>query len=271
MAVRENRHFLQNMFYNISQTLDKGDFISYLCGEINPTATGDNFKKNCPIRCVAALIGVILFKKMPNIKPYQNFSVTSMPNEEWRDITGYEGRYQISNFGRVKSLARKGSGCRNEDMILKQTIRTVKHSPTYSKLAVFLRKDGRFKNFLVHRLVANAFIGDEDKEIDHIDGNPQNNYYLNLRYVSHRENLANPITREKRSALSNDSNFKNRIRLSQPHAKKIKATNCDNLDSKVFPTIAAAAAFFSVVSCVIKSHCAKRTPLKGYTLELINK
>ena len=77
--------------------------------------------------------------------------------EEWRDIKGYEGYYQVSNMGRIKSLERicksKGSGTR----VVKECIR--KHSLTNCGYCIFLLHiNKKAKALLVHRLVAEAFI-----------------------------------------------------------------------------------------------------------------
>ena len=98
--------------------------------------------------------------------------------EKWKDIPGYEGLYQVSNLGNVKSLKF------GKERILK----SIKRKDNY--LHVYLYKDGKQKNFLVHRLVAEVFIPKiEGKEfVDHIDGNRSNNVYTNLRYCTNKEN-----------------------------------------------------------------------------------
>ena len=70
-------------------------------------------------------------------------------NEIWKDITGYEGLYQVSNLGRVKSLSYRGS--RREKML-----KPLKNREGY--LFVILYKNSEVKHFTIHRLVANAFI-----------------------------------------------------------------------------------------------------------------
>ena len=71
-------------------------------------------------------------------------------NEEWRDIEGYEGLYQVSNLGRVKSLNYRG--CKGNISILKPRL-TKKGYETIN-----LCKDGKVKNVKIHRLVAKKFI-----------------------------------------------------------------------------------------------------------------
>lgn len=115
--------------------------------------------------------------------------------EEWRDIDGYEGLYQISNFGRVKSSDRvmphKAHGTwRIKARILKQFLA----GPVGSQYkSVFLHQgNGKQNIFRVHRLVAIAFIPNPDgkEQVNHIDGCKTNNYVSNLEWVTALENTA---------------------------------------------------------------------------------
>lgn len=101
--------------------------------------------------------------------------------EEWKDIEGYEGLYQVSNLGNVKSL---GNNKSRKEKLLKPG----KNKKNY--LTVILCKNGEHKTCKVHRLVANAFLPkiDGKTHVDHIDGNPSNNVYTNLRWCSQTEN-----------------------------------------------------------------------------------
>ena len=105
--------------------------------------------------------------------------------EIWKDIEGFDGKYQVSNQGRVKSI-QKGKW-----RLLKQG-----HGDGRYRQVV-LTKNGIRSTRRVHRLVAEAFIQNPDNkpQIDHKDGNCLNNYADNLRWVSPRENTNNPKTR----------------------------------------------------------------------------
>lgn len=116
--------------------------------------------------------------------------------EEWKDIEGWEGIYQVSNLGRVKSLERKRADGRTYKEIIKKQGLNNKGYPT-----VFLKANGRYKNCTVHRLVAKAFLLKvEGKEfVDHIDGNPKNCRVDNLRWCTFTENCNFPIAKINQS------------------------------------------------------------------------
>lgn len=108
--------------------------------------------------------------------------------EMWKSVDGYEGRYEVSNLGRVRSLDRvDGRGVFWASKIRKAFTGTTPY------LSVILFKDSKRKHYRVHRLVAIAFLPTprktkHDLVVDHIDGNKTNNKASNLRFVTQRQN-----------------------------------------------------------------------------------
>lgn len=118
--------------------------------------------------------------------------------EMWADIAGYEGRYQVSSLGRVKSLARMRRGKNGGEVpiperimrlsLKKETSRTRPYAEI--KLRDGSPRDVHCKSFLVHRLVASAFIKalEKGEQVDHINGVHSDNRVENLRvmhYIEH--------------------------------------------------------------------------------------
>lgn len=102
--------------------------------------------------------------------------------EEWRDIKGFEGHYQVSSFGKVKSIK----------LIKLNKAKILKSYADRGGYATIYFNFNRKRYFqLVHRLVAIAFISNpEDKEqVDHIDTDKQNNHVSNLRWCTRSENM----------------------------------------------------------------------------------
>ena len=116
-------------------------------------------------------------------------------NEIWKDIPNYEGLYQASNLGRVKSLERIDAlGHKRKEKILKPRI---SHNGYY---LIGLHKNLIRKFYCVHRLVWKVFNGQipEGYEINHLDESPVNNALSNLSLVTHKENI-NYGTRNERA------------------------------------------------------------------------
>lgn len=108
--------------------------------------------------------------------------------EIWRDVKDYEGIYQVSNLGRVKSLDRKVRSKNLSFRLKKQKILTPSLSNNY--LGVILSVEDNQKRFNVHRLVVTSFIGDipNGLVVNHINFNKIDNRLKNLEIVSQRDN-----------------------------------------------------------------------------------
>lgn len=113
--------------------------------------------------------------------------------EVWKDIEGYEGWYQVSNLGRVKRLKKVHCNHGKTNIVEREHILTPSEDRK-GYLVVILSNGGKErKHIKVHRLVANAFIeNNEDKpQIDHINRNKKDNRAENLRWVTNSENQFN--------------------------------------------------------------------------------
>lgn len=111
--------------------------------------------------------------------------------EIWKDIEGYEGLYQVSNLGRVRSLdryiphKRYGLQFRKGKLLV-----PTKRKKTEKYLAVHLTKNQKQKTIAIHTLVATVFLGPANGlEVNHKDENPTNNCVDNLEWTTHRNNM----------------------------------------------------------------------------------
>ncbi len=110
-------------------------------------------------------------------------------NEHWLPVKGYEGLYEVSNYGRVRALNYYGR-------LIKRIMHLTAGWGKYIK-AGLTGRDGKTRYFRVHRLVALAFLPQpaEDKtQVNHKNGNKQDNRVENLEWVTPRENCRNPAT-----------------------------------------------------------------------------
>lgn len=136
-------------------------------------------------------------KKRPIELHFNNSSLLTLKGESWRplNVNNFVGLFEISSFGRLKRLFRyvnghyTGSPKRWEKKIMIPEIKS------NGRLRHKLMVDGVFKRIHVHQSVAGAFLKNKNNEltINHIDGNPLNNYYLNLEYCSYSYNILHAI------------------------------------------------------------------------------
>lgn len=145
--------------------------------------------------------------------------IQDYPGEIWKDIPGYKGLYQISNFGRVKSFPKYRTRYYRTERVLKQ-----RNCEQNQYFEVILYKDRVGKSFKVHRLIAEAFIPNPENKpcIDHINTIRTDNRIENLRWVTLKENANNPITVSRFKELSaGKNNYFYGKELSAEHREKM--------------------------------------------------
>ena len=121
--------------------------------------------------------------------------MSELCHEQWRPVTGYEGRYEVSSNGRVRALARwiirrtKG-GTYHPWKVRECVLKPQKHG---NYLGVMLTHEGNVsKPFYIHTLVTVAFRGPRpsaEHEVNHLDEDRHNNQAVNLEWVTHSENM----------------------------------------------------------------------------------
>lgn len=101
--------------------------------------------------------------------------------EVWKDVQGYEGRYRVSNFGNVLSL------------VSNKPLKPRRSKKGYLTVVLYLK--GKAKEFKIHRLVAMHFIPNPENkpEVNHKDGNKENNYIGNLEWATTKENINHAV------------------------------------------------------------------------------
>lgn len=124
--------------------------------------------------------------------------------EIWKDIKDYEGLYQVSNYGRVKSMERTVKGLKGNKKIKSRIMKESKNKFGYSRVSLY--KLGKTKNFQIHRLVAQAFIPNplELPQVNHIDGNKDNNSVNNLEWITNRDNVIHAYKNNLRETIKID-------------------------------------------------------------------
>lgn len=121
-------------------------------------------------------------------------SIENLPGEEWRPVVGYEGIYEVSSLGRVKSLARTFAHPHGPKRIKARILKLILVKRGYYRVS--LCGKGERQPSLVHQLVAEAFHGPKPTpahEVCHNDGRPGNNAASNLRWDTHSENIRDTV------------------------------------------------------------------------------
>lgn len=143
--------------------------------------------------------------------------------ELWKDIKEYEGLYQVSNLGNIKSLDKKDSLGRK---VKGKKMKPIKRKDGY--LDITLHKNGKGKHFLLHRLIAEAFIENKNNsnEINHIDENKTNNKVENLEWCNRSYNINYGLANKNR-----------RITLLNKRGKRIIQYDKNGNIIKIYPSL----------------------------------
>lgn len=114
--------------------------------------------------------------------------MSELIHTEWRPVIGYEGVYEVSSAGQVRSIFRPG---KTRGTVLKPRVRKQRSG----HLLLNLRINGVMKTKLVHRIVAEAFLGPcpDGMQVRHLDGDPTNNAITNLAYGTSSENRLDSV------------------------------------------------------------------------------
>ena len=121
------------------------------------------------------------------------------PEEVWKPVPGYEGLYEVSNLGRVKSLPRKVRivrwGKEGQRPVPEKILTTTTEDHRFGHLFLYLCREGKRKRWYVHTLVLTAFVGPrpDGMECLHGDGDPANNRVENLRWGTSSENTLDSV------------------------------------------------------------------------------
>lgn len=120
----------------------------------------------------------------------ENRIVENLPHEVWRDVVGYEGQYKVSSLGRVKRIPTTRVRKDGKPYEIAGEILVSQHEIKKGYLRVCLGKKSLVKHFLVHRLVADAFIPNPNNlpQVNHKNSNKQDNRVENLEWCTNEYN-----------------------------------------------------------------------------------
>jgi len=136
---------------------------------------------------------------IPEVELVKDPETGKIVSEEWRAIAGYEGIYEVSNYGRVKSLPNRRRNGRGDNDFY--TTKEIILKPGRMAQTGYLSVSLKSKTHSIHRLVAKAFIPNPDskRQVNHIDKNKQNNAVSNLEWCTERENTVHGFLGYKKS------------------------------------------------------------------------
>lgn len=180
--------------------------------------------------------------------------------EIWRDVKGYEGKYQVSNLGNVRSVDRTIFNACGVMVTRRGTmLKPIQNRGGYMK--VTMHKEGKVNTELIHRLVAEAFVQNHNNlpQVNHKDGNKRNNDVSNLEWCTALSNMHHA----KQQGLRN-----NALEYAKSMRKAVIATNIETRKETFYESIHAAEKVFG--SHVTNVLSGIRSKTKGHTFRYAN-
>lgn len=150
--------------------------------------------------------------------------------EAWKDVVGYEGFYQVSDRGGVRSVDRWAKGSGSPYLLRGKLLRLVDHSARYKQ--VNLWRHGKLTQVLVHRLVLEAFVGpppDEDSEGCHNNGRRYDNRLGNLRWDTRRGNARDM----RKHGTAQVGERQHMAKLTEDDVRRIRRMSDDGIPQRV--------------------------------------
>lgn len=177
-----------------------------------------------------------------------------MEQEIWKDIKGYEGLYQVSNLGRVKSVDRMVYRSSTPQRVKGGIISQGLLNTGYKVVSLWYKK--KRNAFTIHRLVANAFLQVQEgkNEVDHINGIRTDNRVDNLRWCSRKENVNFPIARDK-YILSNKKRVENIRKTKEEKSLNVAQLTTDGFIVKIWESVKKASESLGILTSGIYASC----------------
>ena len=210
-------------------------------------------------------------------------------NEIWKDIKGYEGLYQVSNLGRVKSIEKYFlRKYKNTIRPYSKPSKILKPFPTRTGyLLVKLTKEKKEKSFQVHRLVAITFIPNPENkpQVNHINGVKTDNYITNLEWVTAKENTRHKYDvlgfkfseeikekmRIKKIGTSLDSRVREKISNANKGRKSVNIKKVKCIDTGIiFNSAQEASLFLGLTRCAVSKSIKRKTRAGGFFWKYVN-
>ena len=185
-----------------------------------------------------------------------------MESEIWKDVAGYEGIYQVSNLGRVKSIDRIVLRSSTPQPLKGKIISQGTQNTGYMCVTLWNRKER--KAFLVHRLVAEAFLPKQNGKdvIDHINGVRNDNRVENLRWCTQKENTNFPIARHKYN-MANQKRIEHILMFHEKNSLKVVQLTKDDKVIKVWDSVKLASKELGLLTSGIYAVCVKQKKTCG--------